>query len=94
MIENLLRSVPKNLSLNLDLSKIKILKIFKWLKINNITDQEMLRTFNCGVGFCVISSKKNILRIKKAFSKNYKPYEIGYISKDNGKVNLINGLKW
>ena len=94
LIENLLRSVPKNLSLNLDLSKIKILKIFKWLKINNITDQEMLRTFNCGVGFCVISSKKNILRIKKAFSKNYKPYEIGYISKDNGKVNLINGLKW
>ena len=94
LIENLLRSIPKNLSLNLDLSKIKILKIFKWLKINNITDQEMLRTFNCGVGFCVISSKKNILRIKKAFSKNYKPYEIGYISKDNGKVNLINCLKW
>ena len=36
LIENLLRSVPKNLTLNIDLSKIKILKIFKWLKKQNI----------------------------------------------------------
>ncbi len=32
LVENLLRSVPNNLSLEIDLSKIKILKIFKWLK--------------------------------------------------------------
>ena len=32
LIENLLRSIPKSLSINIDLSKIKILKIFKWLK--------------------------------------------------------------
>ena len=32
LIENLLRSVPKNLSLQLNLSKIKVSKIFKWLK--------------------------------------------------------------
>ena len=51
LIENLLRSVPENLTLNIDLSKIKILKVFKWLKSKNISDQEMLSTFNCGVGF-------------------------------------------
>ena len=32
LVENILRSVPENLSLNIDLSKIKILKIFKWIK--------------------------------------------------------------
>ena len=32
LIENLLRSIPEKLSLNIDLSKIKITKIFKWLK--------------------------------------------------------------
>ena len=32
LIENLLRSVPENLTLNIDLSKIRIIKIFKWLK--------------------------------------------------------------
>ena len=93
LIENLLRSVPKNLSLNLDLSKIKILKIFKWLKSKRISDQEMIRTFNCGVGFCIICSKKNIQKIKKIFPKNFQPYEIGIITKKN-KINLLNSLKW
>ena len=94
LIENLLRSIPKNLTLNIDLSKIKIISIFKWLKSKNISNQEMLRTFNCGVGFCIIVEKKNIMKIKKVFPKNFIPYEIGYISNDNKKFNLSNSLKW
>ena len=58
LIENLLRSIPNNLSLNLNLSKIKIVKIFKWLKNENISEDEMLKTFNCGVGFCLVAPKK------------------------------------
>ena len=94
LIENLLRSVPKSLTLNIDLSKIKIKKIFKWLKSKNISDQEMLNTFNCGVGFCLIVSRKNVDKIKKIFSKNYKPYEIGYISKNQNRVNLSKSIRW
>ena len=86
LIENILRSVPKNLSLNIDLSLIKIHKIFKWLKKNNISDNEMLNTFNCGVGFCLIAPKKNVVKIKKFFSKKYMPYEIGYVSKREKKL--------
>ena len=51
LLENLLRSVPESLTLNIDLSKIKINQIFKWIKKNNISDSEMINTFNCGVGF-------------------------------------------
>ena len=94
LIENLLRSVPNNLSLNIDLSKIKITKIFKWLKSKNISDQEMMKTFNCGIGFCIITQKKNLAKIKKVFSKQYKPYEIGYITKNKNKVGLVNTLRW
>ena len=94
MVENLLRSIPNNLTLNIDLSKIKILNIFKWLKKRNISDKEMLKTFNCGIGFCLIVNKKNITRIKKAFSGRFLPYEIGYISKSNRTVNLSKNLKW
>ena len=94
LIDNLLRSVPKNLTLNIDLSKIKIVKIFKWLKSKNISDQEMIQTFNCGIGFCLIVSKKNIPKIKKIFSKKFMPYEIGYISKEKRNINLSNSLKW
>ncbi|MDC1092680.1 phosphoribosylformylglycinamidine cyclo-ligase [Pelagibacteraceae bacterium] len=94
LIENLLRSVPDNLSLNIDLGKIKTTKIFKWLKKKNISDQEMMKTFNCGVGFCVIVKKKNINKVRKVFSKRFMPYEIGFISKDKNKVNLSNSLRW
>ena len=94
LIENLLRSVPKNLTLNINLSKIKIIKIFKWLKSKNISDHEMLRTFNCGIGFCLIVQKKNIQSIKRVFPKKYKPYEIGYISQTKNKVNLFGSLQW
>ena len=88
LIENLLRSIPDNLTLNIDLSKIKILKIFKWLK-KNISDQEMLRTFNCGIGFCIIVTKKNVLKIKKTFPRKFQPYEIGFISKNKRKFKYL-----
>ena len=94
LIDNLTRSVPDNLCLNLDLSKIKIKKIFKWIKSNNITDKEMLKTFNCGVGFCLIVKKNNIGKIKKYFSREYMPYEIGFISKSKNKLNIYNKIKW
>ena len=94
LIENIIRSVPSNLSINIDLSKIKTKKIFKWIKSKDITDTEMLKTFNCGVGFCLIVEKKNIKQIKKYFSKDFLPYEIGFISKNSKKLNLINSLSW
>ncbi|MDC0903001.1 phosphoribosylformylglycinamidine cyclo-ligase [Pelagibacteraceae bacterium] len=94
LIENITRSVPDNLSVNIDLSKIKPKKIFKWLKSKNISDLEMLKTFNCGVGFCLIVEKQNIKKIKSFFTKTYKPYEIGHISKSVKKLNLYNSIKW
>ena len=48
----------------------------------------MMRTFNCGVGFCIIVPKKNVQKIIKIFSKNYKPYEIGHISNDKKKIKF------
>jgi len=94
LVDNITRSVPDELCLNIDLSKIKTKNIFRWIKSNNINDQEMLKTFNCGVGFCLIAKKQNIKKIKKFFSKEYTPYEIGYISKDKKKTNILNKIKW
>ena len=94
LIENLSRSIPEDLSINIDLSKIKILKIFKWLKSKNISNNEMLKTFNCGVGFCLIVSKKNEKKIGKFFNKQFKPYKIGFISRNNKRVYLKESLKW
>ncbi len=94
IIENITRSVPSHLSVNIDLSKIKIKDIFKWIKSKNISDKEMLRTFNLGVGFCIIVEKKNINKIKKYFHKSFIPYEIGNISESKKKLNFYNKLLW
>jgi len=91
---NIIRVIPEKLSLNIDLSKIKIKPIFKWLKKNNIKDSEMLKTFNCGVGFCLIANKKNISKIKKHFSKDFKPYEIGFVSKAKLRINTFGKILW
>ena len=94
LINNLIRVVPDKLCLNIDLSKIKIKEIFKWLKKNNIKESEMLKTFNCGIGFCLIANKKNIRNIMKIFTKNYQPYQIGFISKGKNKSTIFGKLKW
>jgi len=94
LLGNLIRIVPENLCLNIDLSKIKTKSIFKWLKKNNIKDSEMLKVFNCGVGFCLIANKKNVNKIKKIFSNKYQPYQIGFVTKDKLKINTFGKLKW
>ena len=63
----------------------------KWVENNfNISDQEMLRTFNCGVGFCIIVSQKNVKKVLK-YSKQSKPYVIGKIVKNKKSRVLLNG---
>ena len=94
ILNNLKRIVPNNLCININLNKIKITPIFQWLKKNNIKDSEMIKTFNCGVGFCLIVNKKNINKIKSYFSKEFEPYEIGYISKDKSPLKVYGKLKW
>ena len=94
LIENLLRSIPDKFSIKIDLSKIKVNEIFKWIKSQNISEKEMLNTFNCGVGFCLIVPRKNLKKISKFFSKEYLPYEIGEVTYSSKKINLLNSIKW
>ena len=94
LLDNLIRVIPKTLSININLSKIKTRPIFKWLKKNNIKDSEMIKTFNCGVGFCLIVNKNNISKIKKIFPKKYLPYEIGFVSREKKRIKTFGKIKW
>ena len=92
--DNIKRIIPDRLCAEINLSKIKPSKIFKWLKKNEINDKEMLKTFNCGVGFCLIINPKNLNKINKYFTKEYKPYVIGKIINGNKKVKLNDKIQW
>jgi len=92
--DNIKRVIPDKLSANIMLNKIKTSKIFNWLKNNGISEKEMLKTFNCGVGFCLIIESSNLKKINKFFSKRFKPYVIGKITKGKNKVNLYGSINW
>ena len=64
------------------------------VKKNDLKDQEMLKTFNCGVGFCLIINPKNINKVKKSFPKQFEPYVIGNITSGSDKVVLNGKINW
>ena len=92
--DNLKRVIPNGLSAQINLSKIKPNKIFKWIRKQNVSDYEMLKTFNCGVGFCLIVKSSNVILIQKKFNKKFKPYVIGKIIKGKKKVILNEKVSW
>ena len=92
--DNIKRIIPNGLCAEIELSKIKTKKIFKWIKNQNVSDIEMLKTFNCGVGFCLIVDNKNLNKIGKFFNKDYKPYVIGKIISGKNKIKLNENIKW
>ena len=94
LADNIKRVIPDNLVAEINLNKIKTLKIFEWLKKNGISDSEMLKTFNCGVGFCLIISPNKYKNIKQHFTKEFKPYIIGKISTGKSKVKLNGSINW
>ncbi len=94
LVDNIRRIIPDKLCANIDLTKIKSLKIFKWLKNYDVSDEEMLKTFNCGIGFCLIIDPKNLRKMNKFFSKQYNPYLIGKIIKGKNKVKLNGSIDW
>jgi phosphoribosylformylglycinamidine cyclo-ligase len=92
--DNIKRIIPDEMIADINLDQIKTLNIFKWLKKNGISEKEMIKTFNCGVGFCLIINPKDLKKVTKYFSKDYKPYVIGKISTGNNKVKLNGSINW
>lgn len=55
LTENLPRVMPESTVANIDASSWEMPEVFNWLQQNgNITNEEMWRTFNCGIGMVVI----------------------------------------
>ena len=92
---NLIRIIPKNICAKIYLDKIKTKPIFSWIKSKGVSDFEMLKTFNCGVGFCFIIKRRNINKVKKYFNSEFKPYVIGKLIKNTkNKILLNEKIKW
>ena len=94
LVDNIKRVIPSGMVADIDLNKVKTKKIFKWLKQKNIDDSEMLKTFNCGVGFCLIVKPENLNKVTKFFTNEFKPYVIGRVISGKNKVKLNGKIDW
>jgi phosphoribosylformylglycinamidine cyclo-ligase len=69
--DNIPRVLPKGLGARIELAKVPVLPVFKWLaREGGITQNEMLRTFNCGIGMIVIAAPKDAEAVAQAFIKS------------------------
>ena len=65
--DNIPRVLPKGMGVRLDLARVPVLPVFKWLaKTGNIAETEMLRTFNCGVGMIVAARRAGADDVERA----------------------------
>ena len=94
LVDNIQRIIPKHLCANIDLNRVKTLKIFTWLNKMGVGEKEMLKTFNCGIGFCLVVNPKYLNSVSKYFEKKFKPYVIGKIIKNSKKIKLSGKISW
>lgn len=92
---NLCRIIPDGMSAEIDLSAIKPLPVFSYIKnTGNIEDDEMLSTFNCGVGLMIVVSEEYCDEIKKRAGHFFDCYQVGRIAAGNRKIVFKNQIPW
>jgi len=87
-IENIPRVLPKNVNAEIQKGSWPMLPIFPYMqKIGKVSEEEMYRVFNMGIGLVIIVNVKDKEKIEEIL-KNYPVFWIGKIIKGNGKVVL------
>jgi phosphoribosylformylglycinamidine cyclo-ligase len=89
--DNIPRVLPKELGARIDLKQVKVLPVFQWLAgQGRIAQDEMLRTFNCGVGMIAIAAAKDAGAVVAAFTRaGETAYAIGQVVRAPSEARVI-----
>jgi phosphoribosylformylglycinamidine cyclo-ligase len=69
LTENIPRVLPPHLSAHIDLGRLPAGPVFEWVAdLAAIEQQELLRTFNCGVGMVVIVGRDQVRAVEAALA--------------------------
>jgi phosphoribosylformylglycinamidine cyclo-ligase len=93
LLENIPRVLPDDKGVTIDATAWPALPVFQWLQqLGSIDADEMLRTFNCGIGMVVIVSKaKKDQVIQALIAQGEQVYQIGEVTKRGKKaVECVN----
>jgi phosphoribosylformylglycinamidine cyclo-ligase len=91
--ENIPRVLPDNVAARIDLAAFAAPPVFGWLaKSGRLTDAEMLKTFNCGIGMVVVAAKAQADAVLAALqAAGEAPLIIGAITVPGGERSESKG---
>ena len=89
--ENLPRALPQGLDAQIDLRAWTVPPVFGWLSRQaGIAEAEMLRTFNCGLGFIAIVAMENSGAVIDAFQESgEKAWRVGTLVAGDGEAKVV-----
>ena len=95
-IDNLPRALPDGLGCVLDLDRVAVNPVFRWLaEAGGITPHEMARTFNCGIGMAVFVPAAQMDEVTAIFDGlGEAPVRLGEVIEAKGaeRVTIRRGL--
>ena len=93
---NLNRILPGGLGAGIDLSRIRVPAVFRVIRDRGkVSDADMLRTFNLGVGMALVVDPDGAEEIQRHLSGHgVESYDIGEITPGEGKVAYGGAIRW
>ncbi len=91
--ENIPRILPQNTAATIDINSWQLPPIFSWIrKQANLSQPELYKTFNCGIGMILIVAERDLAEITKILTnEGEQVYTIGHII-ENSKTEVF--YKW
>jgi phosphoribosylformylglycinamidine cyclo-ligase len=88
---NLPRILPRNVRATIALGSWPVLPIFRYLAhLGELEQEEMLRTFNLGVGMILVVPPRNIRKVEAELKRRRETYSlIGHIEKARGRPTVV-----
>uniref|UniRef100_A0A8C2GPX6 Trifunctional purine biosynthetic protein adenosine-3 n=1 Tax=Cyprinus carpio TaxID=7962 RepID=A0A8C2GPX6_CYPCA len=81
LLENIPRILPPELAVDLDASRWRIPAVFSWLqREGGLSEEEMSRTFNCGLGAVLVVSKQDVQRVLRLLQAQEEAWIVGSLT--------------
>lgn len=91
LLENLPRVMPQNTRARINADSWQMPEVFKWLQQQgNIAQQEMYRTFNCGIGMVVVVNAEDAETAIDTLNRaGEQAFRLGEITSSNGAADVV-----
>ncbi|HXG94378.1 MAG TPA: phosphoribosylformylglycinamidine cyclo-ligase [Blastocatellia bacterium] len=91
LLENIPRILPAGASVEIHEGSWPVLPVYELLaRIGNVSEREMYRTFNMGIGMVIITSQIDAARVRSLLDERGQPhYDIGSVTEGDRSVSIV-----